>query len=127
MLLASSVHATVSLGQGRLAAYWLTASLGTAACAFLLARRLPPLPPSLVRLGEMSYTMYLLHIPIGIYLFGKLLPSFGPTSLSEILRQGVVVFSTVILIRPFFLHLERPLLVSPADFTALPVFPVPDE
>ena len=110
MGLASCVHLTLCLTQGRLEAYWLTAGLGVAVCAAALAGHGLLSAPSLVHLGKMSYSIYLVHVPIALGLIGRLLPSFGRNAVAEIAWQIVVFFSTLVVVHAFFLLAEKPFL-----------------
>jgi len=110
MLAASGAHAVVALAQHRLQAYWAVALVGAVSAAWALHRGRPAWPRVLVRIGERSYSIYLLHSALGVYVFNKLIPSFGAFAALEILRQLLIVALTVVTVRPFFAALERPFL-----------------
>lgn len=114
MLAAAAVHALACAVQGRLIAYWITAAAGTAACAWMLSGGVRLWPRAFTILGEMSYSVYLLHTSLGVYLIHRLMPSFGAHPLLEIARQLAVVLLTLIAIRPFYLWLERPFVRNSA-------------
>lgn len=110
MVLASGVHLVLCLTQGRLAAYWLTAILGAIVCAAALNGRGLLGAKPLVRLGKLSYSIYLIHVPIALGLIGRLLPPFGPTATAEIAWQVVVFLATLALVEIFFFLAEKPFL-----------------
>jgi peptidoglycan/LPS O-acetylase OafA/YrhL len=110
MFLASAVPAIAALLQHRLVAEWTTAILGTGLCAAALGGKLAFWPTPLVELGKISYSLYLLHVPIGGYFYFHALANRGPTEGSEILWQTAVVVATAFAIRPLYRWLEMPFL-----------------
>lgn len=112
MGLASGVHLTLCLTQGRHEALWLTAGLGVTVCAAALAGRGLLGASPLVYLGKVSYSIYLIHVPVAMGLIGRLLPSFGRSAAAEIAWQVVVFLATLAVVQAFFLLAERPFLRS---------------
>lgn len=106
----SAIHFAVCAFDGRLIAYWLTTSAGALIC--LRAADVPE-PGRIAPLGyagKISYSIYLIHVPIGVGLIQRALPSMGESGAVEIGRQLLVVGLTLVAAEIFYRKAERPFL-----------------
>ena len=85
-------------------------------CALLIDKKWKYLPrrnlwPLLGQAGAISYSLYLVHVPIGVYFGGKLLSIWTDANLSEVLIKDVVLLVlTVLAAWAMYLLVERPSL-----------------
>jgi peptidoglycan/LPS O-acetylase OafA/YrhL len=118
MLLVSALHAGWASVRGTDPAAYVVAGILTAAVLALLPRR--PLPDwlrPLARIGEYSYSLYLIHVPVGIYLLMRFLPDHFTGTPAYIATQLLQLTACVAFARLFYLLAERPFL-PPAPLAA---------
>ena len=109
LLLVSAVHAGFTLMTGRDDALYLMVGCLTAGCLALGART--PFPSWLrpvARLGQMTYSLYLVHVPVGVYLLWRLMPAHPASSLAYVGAQLLLLAATLAAAGLFFLGCERP-------------------
>lgn len=109
LLLVSAAHALVTLGAGRDGTHYVLTSWATAGIVIATARL--PFPDWLRVLagaGATSYSLYLIHVPVGIYVLGRLMPKGGGTGFSFICGHALLLAATLACARLFFLACERP-------------------
>lgn len=111
MLLVSALHAAWQLGHGAVPVATLVACTATLA-ALALARNqiLPAVFRPLAWVGKISYSLYLVHVPVGVYILMRLLPPLFAGSLSYISAQLLLLVVTVGAASLFYHVAERPFL-----------------
>ena len=117
----SALHLTALAGLGRIGAIHLV-GLGTAALLILPAARWRPGGDDVLpRIGEISYSLYLIHVPIGIHLI--LLPAyrfFGPGAGGLYLALGLGAVGSLVAGLLFHRWAERPWLSTALQLPAPP-------
>jgi peptidoglycan/LPS O-acetylase OafA/YrhL len=88
----------------------VTALLATAAVVASDRVRFPAWLSPMRQLGVFSYSSYLLHVPLGVYVFGRLFPGTYPADGIYFLGQLAQVAATIALAWLFFRVAERPFL-----------------
>lgn len=114
LLLVSAAHAAVTLAAGRDDTHYLVTGFVTAALIVLTAHM--PCPGWLrpvAGVGATSYSLYLVHVPVGIYLCWRLMPARFGSSISFIAAQLLLLAATLAGARLFYLLCERPFASFP--------------
>jgi len=109
MLVISLLHATWLIRSDADSRHYLL--VGVVTVALLALTHAWPFPSwlrPLAHIGEFSYSLYLVHVPLGVYLFMRLLPAQSPTALAHIVGQLLLLGATVAAARVFYLVAERP-------------------
>ncbi len=111
MLLTSLLSAVWLIGHGGDKPHLLAVGGATVALLALCRNRIFPerLRP-LAWIGEISYSLYLVHVPIGVYGLMRFLPQQFTLSVSHIASQLVLLAATVAVAWLFYLLAERPFL-----------------
>ena len=110
MIVASLVHAAGWIVADRPPGALLVAFLTALAVAAGARSPLPRLLRPLRELGLRSYSLYLVHVPIGIYGLLGLMPSRFPSDFTFLALQGLAFAGTIALAVVFFHFAERPFL-----------------
>ncbi len=114
MLVASFLHAVVTIGRGYdHTHYLLTGWLTVAAVTVTLAANLPAALRPLARLGTISYSLYLIHVPVGILALSRLFPQSMDPGWEFIGRQLVLLTVCLAAAGLFYFAGERPFLNPP--------------
>lgn len=111
MLLVSALHAAWQLAHDAVPAASLFVSAATiAALALSRNKTLPAALRPLAWVGKISYSLYLVHVPIGVYVLMRFLPPVYAGSLAYIGAQLLLLVITVCAAGLFYLVAERPVL-----------------
>jgi peptidoglycan/LPS O-acetylase OafA/YrhL len=90
-------------------AVFLAVAFATTGLVHLTARRVVPGPLVAVeRVGEFSYSLYLVHVPIGALLLLRLFPGSFGSDAGYLLRQLGILAGVLVAARLFFVAVERP-------------------
>lgn len=111
MLAVSILHASWTIGTGADETHYVLVGGLTAVALVLTHRRpLPRLLEPLAPLGRISYSLYLVHIPVGIYLLARFLPGEYSHAATFIGWQLLWLAGTLAAAAGFYLLGERPFL-----------------
>ena len=109
LLLVSAAHAWLTLGRGLddthyILTGWVTVGiiLATVRAAF------PSWLRAFAEVGATSYSLYLIHVPVGVYALWRLLPESPGSSAGFIGKQLLLLGATLVFARLFFQLCERP-------------------
>jgi len=89
---------------------------GGLAAVLLVLSRNRPFPrwlEPLAGLGRFSYSLYLVHVPVGIYALMRLCPEKFSSGFQLIITQVMLLAATVAAARLYYLMAERPFLPQP--------------
>jgi peptidoglycan/LPS O-acetylase OafA/YrhL len=113
MLLTSAAHLGFVLAAGGDRAFVGGAALATAAIAGLRLRPRPGLFAGMAACGVFSYSLYLVHVPLGVFGAQRLLLALAPAGpLATILAQFAALALVLGAAHGFYLLVERPFLPS---------------
>lgn len=114
MLLVSALHASWQLGHGADPASSLRVGLLTLTLLALVRNwKMPAAMLPLAKIGTISFSLYLVHVPVGIYGLMRFMPREFTNSLSYIGFQLLLLVVTIGAASLFFRVAERPFLPPP--------------
>lgn len=90
------------------AVYVAVALVTTGLVHLTVHRAVPAALVAIERVGEFSYSLYLLHVPIGVLLLMRLFPGSFGSDAGFLLRQLVLLAAVLLAARLFFVTAERP-------------------
>ena len=115
MLLASAVHLGFALVAKQDRAFVVGAALSAAALAALRWTPRPRLFAGLSACGGFSYSLYLVHVPLGVFGAQRLLLALAPAGpAATILAQLAALVLVLGAARGFYLLVEKPFCPAPA-------------
>ncbi len=114
MLAACAAYAVAGHHESPQSAYATTAFVTAALIAITRHIAFPRYLSPLRSLGLFSYSLYLVHVPVGVYLLMRLLPARFPTDTSYLVEELLVLAGTIAAARLFFVMAEKPFAHFPA-------------
>jgi peptidoglycan/LPS O-acetylase OafA/YrhL len=116
LMLGASCFSMTVAPSGDYGLYWLAGSLTCCVCYAVLKGYWHSSETLLSRFGAMSYSLYLIHIPVGVYVGNKIFIEFKGGGLQEILRQGLIFIFTCVAAWGFHLLCEKPFIRPTRNF-----------
>lgn len=114
MLILSALHAFWAAHRGSAPADYVLVAIATIiAIAVLTPRSFPRWLAPAAAVGPFSYSLYLIHVPVGIYLAQRFLPDRFTSTAGLVLTQLVQLALCLAAARLFYLLAERPFLPRP--------------
>ncbi len=115
MLTASFLHAAWLLGHGADQAHFVAVGgVTTALLALCRDRIFPAALLACSRIGEISYSLYLVHVPVGVYALTRFLPGKFTRPAAYIGCQLLLLAASLAVAKAFYFAAERPFLPQPA-------------
>jgi peptidoglycan/LPS O-acetylase OafA/YrhL len=114
MLGACAAYAIAGHHESPQTAYAITAFITTALIWFTRRANFPHFLSPFRSLGLFSYSLYLVHVPIGVYLLMRLLPAHFPSDFPYLAEELIVLAGTIGAARIFFVVAEKPFAHLPA-------------
>jgi peptidoglycan/LPS O-acetylase OafA/YrhL len=114
MLVLSVLHVAGLLARATDGAAYL--AVGLLSCVLLTVTRFHPLPGvfrPFLPVGRISYSLYLVHVPVGIYILLRFMPENPGHAAAFIAAQLAWLAGTVAVAALFFAACERPFLPPP--------------
>ena len=115
MFAASAAAALLGNPDGPPGAAYAVAAFATTLLIWLARRgAMPRMVRPVRQLGVFSYSLYLMHVPLGVYGLMRLLPRGYPCDASYLASQLLVLAGTIALSWVFFRFAERPFIGPPS-------------
>jgi peptidoglycan/LPS O-acetylase OafA/YrhL len=109
--LVSALHLTALLVLRRTGTHELVALLTAVAIVVPPAWFAPPSGNPLERLGQISYSVYLLHVPVGVYIFQRFARPWAEGSFGrQVLGEFIALIPIIAVAALSYRFIERPLL-----------------
>jgi peptidoglycan/LPS O-acetylase OafA/YrhL len=115
MFACNALHAVARAAAGQAAEveYMITGGIVTGLLALSMRAPFPRWLEGLRRVGSFSYSLYLVHIPLGAYGLMRLLPPGFPSDAAYLLQQMAIFAGTLGLAYAFYYVCERPFIGVP--------------
>lgn len=114
MLAVSAIHAVWAAFRGSAPADYVLVANGTViALALLIPRAFPSWLAPVAAIGPFSYSLYLIHVPVGVYLVQRFLPDRFTSVAGLVLTQLLQLGLCLAVARLFYQLAERPFLPRP--------------